>query len=103
MKMKEIVDRIIYFRTLKEISARELSLNIGKSGNYISKLECLDFTLPTPMLLTIIDNLGIKPEEFFAEDYKNYKDKKNLLNLLEDVIKYVPEDTISNLLNSLKK
>ena len=101
--MREIVDRIIYFRNIKNISARELSLSIGKSGNYISKLECLDFTLPTPVLLEIIDVLEVSAEEFFAEDYKHYNDKKALLSLLEEVVKNVPEQAISNLLNSLRK
>ncbi|MBQ7797775.1 MAG: helix-turn-helix transcriptional regulator [Clostridia bacterium] len=103
MEMKDIVERIIYFRDIKTISARELSLSLGKSENYISKLECLDFIVPSDILLKIINNLGIMPEEFFAEDYKNYKTKKAILSLLEDIAKCVPEEKIIELLNSLKK
>lgn len=103
MEIRDIVNRIIYFRDVKNISARELSLSIGKSENYISKFECLDFIASTDVLLSIIDNLGVTPEEFFAEDYKNYSAKKHLLNLLEDVVNSVPEDKIKALLTSLKK
>lgn len=103
MEIKEIAERIIYFRDIKSISARELSLNIGKSENYISKLECLDFIVPSDVLLKIIDNLGVNPEEFFAEDYKNYKTRKNVLSLLEDVANCVSQEKIIDLLNSLKK
>ena len=103
MKIQEIVERINYFRDIKNISARELSLKIGKSENYISKLECFDFIIPSDVLLKIIDNLGIKPEEFFAKDYKNYQAKKNILNLLKDIANYIPQENIVSLLNSLKK
>ena len=103
MKINEVIERISYFRTNKGISARELSLRINKNDAYINKLECLDFIVPSDVLLQIIDNLGITPEEFFAEDYKNYKTKKNILDLLEEVVNSVPEEKIVNLLSSLKK
>ena len=103
MEIKEIAERLIYFRDVKSISARELSLNIGKSENYISKLECLDFIVPSDVLLKIIDNLGISPENFFADDYKNYQAKKDILNLLDEIINSVSEKKITTLLNSLKK
>ena len=103
MKIREIVDRIIYFRDIKSVSARELSLSVGKNENYINQLESLSFIVPTDILLNIIDNLGITPEEFFAEDYKNYKTKQISLKLLEQIVNSVPKEKIDELLNSLKK
>lgn len=103
MKIRDIADRVIYFRDLKNISARELSISVGKNENYINQLESLSFVVPTDILLNIIDNLDIKPEEFFAEDYKNYKTKKAVLSLLEEITKSVSNDKIIELLNSLKK
>ncbi|MBQ8522562.1 MAG: helix-turn-helix transcriptional regulator [Clostridia bacterium] len=103
MEFKDIIKRISYFRIEKGISARELSLSIGKSENYINQLESFDFIVPSDVLLQIIDNLGITPEEFFAEDYKNYKTKKAILNLLEEITNSVSNDKIVELLNSLKK
>lgn len=103
MEIREIAERIIYFRDINSISARELSLSIGKSENYISKFECLDFIVPSDVLLQIIDNLGVTPEEFFAEDYKNYKTNKAVLSLLEEISNSVSSEKFIELLNSLKK
>ena len=66
-------------------------------------MEYLNFNLPTSVLIDIINALEIKPEEFFAEDYKNYKTKKAVLSLLEEITKSVSNDKIIELLNSLKK
>lgn len=103
MEFRDIVKRVSYFRIDKGISARELSLSIGKSENYINQLESFDFIVPSDVLLKIIDNLGITPEEFFAEDYKNYKTKKAILSLLEEITNSVSNEKIIELLNSLKK
>lgn len=103
MKIREIADRIIYFRDKRGLSARELSLNVGKNENYINQLESLSFVVPTDILLNIIDNLGITPEEFFAEDYKNYKTKQITIKLLEQIVNSVPKEKIIELLNTLKK
>ena len=103
MNIRDIANRIIYFRDIKNISARELSLSLGKNENYINQLESSSFIVPSDVLLQIIDNLGVTPEEFFAEDYKNYKTRKNVLSLLEDVVNNVSEDKIEALLKSLKK
>lgn len=103
MDIQEISNRILYFRNSKNISARELSLSIGKNANYINQLESLAFIIPADTLLVIIDNLGITPAEFFAEDYKNYKTKKSILNLLEDIANNISQDKITELLSSLKQ
>lgn len=103
MNINDVIERVSYFRTEKNISARELSLRINKNEAYINKLECFDFNLPTPVLLDIINALEVTPEEFFAEDYKNYKTKKAILNLLEEITNSVSNEKIVELLNSLKK
>ena len=79
------------------------SMGIGKNENYINQLESSSFIVPSDVLFQIIDALEIKPEEFFAEDYKNYQTKKELLNLLDEVINAVPMEKITKLLNSLKR
>ena len=47
MEVKDLTLRIAYFRNRNDLSARELSLLIGKHGGYINKLESKDFNLPT--------------------------------------------------------
>ena len=103
MKIKDIIERINFFRNENGLSARVLSARINKSENYINRLDYLNFNLPTSVLIDIINALEVKPEEFFAEDYKNYKSKRVVINLLEEVLSSAPQETITALLNSLKK
>lgn len=103
MEIKEIVERINFFRNEIGISARILSSRINKSENYINRLEYLNFNPPISVLMDIINALEITPAEFFAEDYKNYKTKRNVLSLLEEIASNVSQDKIIKLLNSLKK
>ena len=98
MEMKDLIQRIGYFRNKANLSARELSLRIGKHEGYINKLESKDFNLPTTMLLEIIETLKITPAEFFADDYTNYENDKEILDLLKTMSK----DKRENLLSFIK-
>ena len=85
MEIKEVIQRIGYFRNKANLSARELSLRIGKHEGYINKLESKDFNLPTTMLLEIINALNITPAEFFADNYIDYKKDKEIYNLIANM------------------
>ena len=98
MEMKDVIQRIGYFRNKAKLSARELSLRLGKHEGYINKLESKDFNLPTYMLLDIIEALEITPAEFFADDYSNYENDKEILDLLKTMSK----DKRENLLSFIK-
>ena len=101
MEMKDLVMRIAYFRNKAKMSARELSLQIGKHEGYINKLECQDFNLSAATLLEIIDTLGIEVDEFFADNYATYKQDKEL----NDTFKKLSADskkTIHDLMKNLK-
>ena len=97
--MKDVIQRIGYFRNKANLSARELSLRLGKHDGYINKLESKDFNLPTSMLLEILEALEITPAEFFADDYANYKYDKEILDLLKTMSK----EKRDNLLLFIKK
>lgn len=102
MNMKDLINRISYFRVKKNLSARELSLQIGKAGGYINKLESYDFNLPVPVLLDILEALEVSAEEFFylGQDYN--KDTKELLhkfNKLSDANKQTIIDLVNKLQN----
>lgn len=99
MKTRDIIDRIAFFRTQKNLSARELSLRIDKHEGYINKLESLDFNLPTSVLLEIIEALEISPEEFFADNYQTFKKDEELLSL----IKSLPQSKKDSLITFIKK
>lgn len=99
MELKDVIKRIRYFRNEKKLSARELSLMIGKNVNYINRLECGGFNLPNEMVLKIIDALEISPSQFFAENYQNYDLDNDLYNL----IRAMPITQKQSLLEFLKK
>ncbi|MBQ7880849.1 MAG: helix-turn-helix transcriptional regulator [Clostridia bacterium] len=103
MSIEEIVKRINYFRNKAKLSAKDLSLQIGKNYNYINRLEYLDFNLSSTVLFDIIKALGITTEEFFATDYINYSTKKELCDAIIDAVKSVPKDKLSNLIDKIQK
>lgn len=79
MQIKDIIERISYFRLQKNMSARELSQRVGKHDTYINKLESYDFNLPTSVLLEIIEALEISVEDFFCLGKDYTEDGKTLL------------------------
>ena len=81
--MQDIIDRVVFFRWQKKLSAKELSLRIGKAEDYISKLESRNFNLPTFVLLEILNALEVEANEFFSKDYKNYVVNKRIVNAIE--------------------
>lgn len=99
MNINEIINRISYFRNQKKLSARELSLLIGKSEPYINKLEAKDFNLPTNVLLDILAALEISTAEFFADNYKTYEIDKQLF----DLISSLDNERKLSLINLIKK
>lgn len=98
MEIKDLTQRIAFFRDKKKLSSRELSEMIGKHAGYINKLELEDFNLPSKMLLSIIDALEVDYEEFFAKNYRTYYIDKELYNA---IIK-LPEDKKKSLSDFLK-
>ena len=101
MDLDILVQRIGYFKNKKNLSARELSLLIGKHGGYINKLESKDFNLPTSVLLKILETLNVSCEEFFAENFMTYKTDKELASTFEKLSAY-NKKMILELMKNLK-
>ena len=81
MTIKEIIERIGLIRANANLSARELSLIIGKNPAYISQLENTDSFEPSlSTLLDILAVCNVSVEEFFYHDMQQYKSDKKLLN-----------------------
>lgn len=78
----DLAFRIGYFRNSKNLSARELSLRLGKSPTYINQIESRNFNISLPMLLDIIEVLEISCAEFFADNYTSYKQDKEIIEIL---------------------
>ena len=87
MDLKEIVRRVGYFRNRANLSARALSLTIGKNSAYITKMEAGEFEPSMKIILDIIEACNTTPEEFFYEDLNTYKIDKENLNLIKNLSK----------------
>lgn len=95
---KKVIERISYFRTKKNLSARKLSLMIGKSEPYIHSLENGGFDLSLNVLFEIFEVLEISPIEFFSDDPASYFKDKKLLDFFSK-LSDKQKDAILNLYN----
>lgn len=84
---KFIRDRISSLRTKIGVSARDMSLSIGQSENYINMIEN-GYLLPSiTVFIYICEYFGIPPKEFFDIENNNPKmiqDISNGLKCLRD-------------------
>ena len=75
-----IFQRTAKLRTDKNISARELSLQLGQSTGYINTIENGKSLPSMSMVLYICECSKISPQEFFDEGNENPK-------LIQDILK----------------
>ena len=92
---------LLYSYTLNflfQLSARKLSIMIGKSEPYIHSLENGGFDLSLGVLLEIFEVLEITPVEFFSDDTTSYLKDKKLLDYFSKLTDK-QKDAILNLYN----
>lgn len=101
MNKDDVVARISQLRTKAGLSARDLSLRIGKNSAYISRLESKNdsFEPSVSALLKIIEACGSTPIEFFYYDIYAYEKDKIIIDLLKNVSQ-IKKEAIINLLKS---
>lgn len=86
MELNEIIGRISQLRTKAGLSARELSLRIGKNEAYINRLEYRkNFEPSVTVISEIAEACGSSLEEFFYYDMNQYKIDKQVIDLLKNV------------------
>lgn len=84
MDKNEIINRINIIRNKANLSARALSQKIELNDGYINRLESKkDFLPSVEVLLQIINTCGISCEQFFYENFFDYENDKQLLNLFK--------------------
>ncbi len=84
MKLVEIIERISAVRTKANLSARELSLRIGKNESYINRLEYRkNFEPSISVISDIADACGSSLEEMFYYDITQYPKDKEIISLLK--------------------
>lgn len=73
MDLNEVINRVRQIRDKANLSARELSLMLGKNSTYITKLESGEFKPSMEIILEIISCCNSTPQEFFYKSIKDYK------------------------------
>ena len=84
MEIKEILTRIGYARNTANLSARELSLRIGKNESYINRLEYRkNFEPSISVVSEIAEVCGSSLEEMFYYDINQYSKDKEIISSLK--------------------
>ncbi len=100
MDEKDFALRLAKLRTLKNVSAREMSLSIGQNPGYINHIETGQGTPSLSGIFYICEYLGVSPSEFFDLDSEN---PERLRGIIED-LKHLNSqqlDTIASLVKDL--
>ena len=66
-----VPERLAKLRTLKGVSARDMSLSLGQANNYINNIENKKSLPSMPSFFYICEYLGVTPQEFFDKGNAN--------------------------------
>jgi transcriptional regulator with XRE-family HTH domain len=75
-----LILRLASLRTKKGVSARDMSLSIGQSPNYINNIESRKSYPSMTFFYYICEYLGVTPGEFFDGDSVNPARLKELMD-----------------------
>ena len=98
MEIKEILSRIGYVRNSANLSAREVSLRIGMSPQYVAQLESGRIVLTVEKLLQILEVCNFPIDRFFSFNIVDY----NVDNELKTLIESLPTDKKKNIIEFIK-
>ena len=99
MEIKEILSRIGYVRNKANLSAREVSLRMGMSPQYVAQLESGRIVLTVEKLLQILEICEFPIERFFSSNIVEYNGDNELKALIESL----PLDKKKNIIEFIKK
>jgi len=99
MEIKDILTRIGYVRNQANLSAREVSLQMGMSPQYVAQLESGRIVLTVEKLLQILEICNFSIEQFFSPNITEFKENKEL----EELITSIPLNKKQNLIEFLRK
>ncbi len=85
MDIKEIRTRIGYVRNTANLSARELSLRMSMSTQYVAQLESGRISLTVEKLLQILEICNFPIERFFSANIEEAEANKELQALIENL------------------
>ena len=99
MDIREILSRVGYVRNKAKLSAREVSLRMGMSPQYVAQLESGRIVLTIEKLLQILEICEFPIERFFSNNIDEY----NVNNELKILIESLPIDKKKNIIEFIKK
>lgn len=99
MEIKEILSRIGYVRNKANLSAREVSLRMGMSPQYVAQLESGRIVLTVEKLLQILEICQFPIERFFSPNIADY----DVDNELKSLIESLPLNKKKNIVEFIKK
>ncbi len=99
MEIKEILSRIGFVRNKANLSAREVSLRMGMSPQYVAQLESGRIVLTVEKLLQILEICDFSIERFFSPNVADYEIDKEL----ESLINSLPTEKKKNIINFIKQ
>ena len=99
MEIKEILTRLGYVRNKANLSAREVSLRMGMSPQYVAQLESGRIVLTVEKLLQILEICEFPIERFFSCNIADY----NVDNELKALIESLPLNKKKNIIEFIKK
>ena len=86
MELKQLIEKISYIRVRANLSARKLSILIGKNPGYVHMLETNKNFAPTfETLLDILEVCATPIEEFFYYSIPAYRQDCQIIELLKAV------------------
>ena len=98
MTYNDVLNRLVYVRNSVNLSARELSLRIGMSPQYIAQIERGRIVLTVEKLLTILEICNFPIERFFSSNIEDYL----LDSQLEEIINSLSTSKKKSLIDFLK-
>jgi len=99
MDIQEVLRRVAFVRGNANLSARELSLRMGMSEQYVAQVERGKIVLTVEKLLQILEICNFSIERFFSSNIFDYKIDKEL----EELINALPTDKKKHIIEFIKK
>lgn len=85
MEIKDVLSRIGYVRNKANLSAREVSMRMGMSPQYVAQLESGRIVLTVEKLFQILEICEFPIERFFSKNIADYNEDIQLKNLVESL------------------
>lgn len=92
-------DRLTKLRMAKGVSQREMSLSMGQSEGYMTKIESRVSLPSMTVFFYICDYFGITPRDFFDDEVNN----PALLQQAFDGLKKLSDDDLTLILGNIKR